>query len=154
MANSIDGHIPHSLRLAIFFLRIALGLNFVYLGWTALFDHPLESNLRGHAMNSLYGWLSAPNASLAWLPQAAAWAFLVVGACLILGLFTRIVSLVAIALVLASYLPTVSFASFNATQLINDELIIFFCLLVLIFGKAGHYLGVDKFLRWSRRRGG
>jgi uncharacterized membrane protein YphA (DoxX/SURF4 family) len=150
MANPNESRIPHSLRLVIFFLRVALGLNFVYLGWTALFDHPLEIDLRDHAMNSLYGWLSAPN-SIAWLPQAAAWAFLVIGICLVVGLFTRIASLIAIALVLASYLPTISFASFNVAQLVNDELIILFCLLVLIFGKAGHYLGVDKFLRWSRR---
>lgn len=140
----------HSLRLSIFFLRIALGLNFLYLGWTALFDHPLESNLRSHAITSLYGWLSSPN-SIVWLPQAAAWIFLVVGACLILGLFTRLASIAAIALVLASYLPTINFASFNLSQLINDELIVFFCLLVLIFGKAGHYFGVDKFMRWSKK---
>lgn len=150
MANFNDGHIPHSLRLSIFFLRIALGLNFVYLGWTALFDHVLEFNLRGHALNSLYGWLSGPS-SISWLPQVAAWAFLIVGICLIIGLFTRIAALVAIIIVLASYLPTISFASFNVAQLINDELIIFFCLLVLVFGKAGQYLGVDKFLRWSKR---
>jgi len=144
----------HSLRLSIFFLRIALGLNFVYLGWTALFDHPLGTDLRGHAMNPLYGWLAAPatSASFAWLPQVAAWAFLVVGILLILGLFTRIASLIAIVLVLASYLPTISFASFNVAQLVNDELILFFCLLILIFGSAGHYLGVDKFLRWSKKR--
>jgi len=143
--------LPHSLRLSIFFLRIALGLNFMYLGWTALFDQPLGISLRGHAMSSLYSWLAATN-TVVWLPQAAAWAFLVVGICLILGLFTRLASLIAIALVLASYVPTISFSAFNLSQLINDELIVFFCLLVLIFGKAGHYLGVDKFLRWSKRR--
>jgi uncharacterized membrane protein YphA (DoxX/SURF4 family) len=145
----------HSLRLSIFFLRIALGLNFVYLGWTALFDHPLGTDLRSHAMNPLYGWLAATpatGASFAWLPQVAAWAFLVVGILLILGLFTRLASLVAIVLILISYLPTISFASFNVAQLVNDELILFFCLLVLIFGRAGHYLGVDKFLRWSKKR--
>jgi len=149
----------HSLRLSIFFLRIALGLNFVYLGWTALFDHPLGTDLSGHAMNPLYGWLATPagvsggaSASFAWLPQIAAWAFLVVGILLILGLFTRLASLIAIVLVLASYLPTISFASFNVAQLVNDELILFFCLLILIFGRAGHYLGVDKFLRWSKKR--
>lgn len=143
--------LPHSLRLSIFFLRVAIGLNFVYLGWTALFDHPLGTDLRGHAMNSLYGWLATPNTTATWLPQVAAWAFLIVGVMLILGLFTRLSSLVAIVLVLASYLPTISFASFNVAQLVNDELILFFCLLVLIFGKAGQYAGVDKFLRWSKR---
>lgn len=142
--------LPHSLRLSILFLRIALGLNFIYLGWTALFDHPLATGLSGHSLNSLYGWLSSPS-SLTWLPMAAAWAFLVIGACLVLGLFTRLASLIGIILVLASYLPTISFAQFNIAQLVNDELIVFFCLLVLIFGKAGTYIGIDKFLRWSKR---
>jgi uncharacterized membrane protein YphA (DoxX/SURF4 family) len=142
--------LPHSLRLSIFFLRIALGLNFIYLGWTTLFDHPLVADLRSHAMNPLYGWLASAN-SVVWLPQAAAWAFLIVGIALVLGIFTRIASFIAIALILASYLPTISFAAFNLAQLINDELIVLFCLLVLIFGKAGHYIGVDKFLRWSKK---
>jgi uncharacterized membrane protein YphA (DoxX/SURF4 family) len=142
--------LPHPLRLSIFFLRIAIGLNFIYLGWTALFDRPLATNLSGHSLNSLYGWLSSPN-SLSWLPTAAAWAFLVIGVCLVLGLFTRLASLLGIVLVLASYLPTISFSQFNTAQLVNDELIIFFCLLILIFGRAGTYLGIDKFLRWSRR---
>src|SRR5262249_536733 len=102
------------------------------------------------ALNSLYGWLASSN-PIAWLPQAAAWAFLVVGILLIIGLFTRISSFVAIVLVLASYLPTVNFSSFAFSQLVNDELIILFCLLVLIFGRGGTYLGIEKFLKWSRK---
>ena len=139
----------HSLRLAIFFLRIALGLNFVYLGWTALFAHSLESGVREQSLPSLYGWLGSPN-SVAWLPTVAAWAFLVIGICLIFGFLTRLASFVGMVVVLASYLPTINFAAFAVAQLINDELIVFFCLLILVFGKAGHYVGTDKFL-WRKR---
>ena len=120
------------------------------MSWSALFDRPLTVDLRGQALNSLYGWLNSPN-SLAWLPTVAAWAFLVIGICLVIGLFTRLASLIGIVLVLAAYLPTISFTSFSFSQLVNDELIAFFCLAVLIFGRAGTYIGIDKFLRWSRR---
>jgi uncharacterized membrane protein YphA (DoxX/SURF4 family) len=145
-----DSHLPHSLRLSVFFLRLAIGLNFFYLGWSALFNQPLEFGLRQESLSALYFWLGSP-AAAAWF-QVAAWAFLLIGVCVTIGLFTRVAAFVGLALILASYLPTISFAHFAITQLINDELIIFFCLLVLIFGKAGNYFGVDKFLRWSRRR--
>lgn len=142
--------LPHSLRLSMLFLRLALGLNFLYLGWTTLFDRSLGFGLRGQSFGSLYFWLNAAN-SISWLPTVAAWVFLIAGICLILGLFTRLTSLIAIAFVLAGYLPTISFAHFNFSQLVNEELIIVFCLLVLIFGRAGTYFGIDKFLRWSRK---
>jgi uncharacterized membrane protein YphA (DoxX/SURF4 family) len=142
---------PHSLRLSIFFLRVAIGVNFFYLGWITLFSRASGSNPRDDAMSSLYHWLTAPNA-IPWLPTVAAWVLLAAGGALILGFFTRLASFLAIALILASYLPTITFTSFNLSQLINNELITFFCLLVIIFGKAGHYLAVDKFTRWSRKR--
>jgi len=141
----------HSLKLSLLFLRIALGLNFIYLGWSALFNQSLEGTLSGHAMGSLYVWLNSPN-SVAWLPALASWVFLVAGVCLVLGLFTRLAALLGVVLVLASYVPTISFSHFALAELINDDLIVFFCLLVLIFGKAGHYFGVDKFLHWKKSR--
>lgn len=147
---SNESHMPHALRLAIFFLRVALGLNFFYLGWSAIFNHSLEADLRGHSMNSLYSWLGATN-TIAWLPTFAAWAFLVIGICLAIGLFTRIISFAGIILILVSYLPTITFAHFNFSQLVNDELIALLCLIILIFGKAGTYFGIDKFLHFSAR---
>lgn len=146
-----DHHIPHSLRLSMLFLRLAVGFNFFYLGWSALFYNSLESGVRDHSLSSLYTFLNTSN-SLSWLPSLTAWVFLIIGICITIGLFTRLSSFVGIAFVLASYLPTISFVHFSIAQLVNDELIILFCLLVFIFGKAGTYFGLDKFLHWRKQR--
>ena len=142
---------PHSLRLTIFFLRLTVGLSFFYLGWSALFNHALELALRERSIGGLYAWLSAPM-PIASIPSAAfAWIFLVVGIFITIGLWTRIASIIAIVLVLASWLPTVSFASFSPAQFINDEVVMLLALVILVFGKAGHYFGLDTFTRFSMR---
>ncbi|HVO28420.1 MAG TPA: DoxX family membrane protein [Candidatus Paceibacterota bacterium] len=141
----------HSLRLSLLFLRIALGLSFCYLGWAALFDRTLGAALRAVSLGGLSAWLAQP-APFAAVPSAAfAWILLVAGACLVIGLFTRIASIVAMALILASVLPGINIASFNPAQLVNEEVVAFFALLVLVFGKAGQYAGLDAFLHFGTR---
>jgi uncharacterized membrane protein YphA (DoxX/SURF4 family) len=147
-----ETRIPHSLRLAIFFLRLVLGVNFFYLGWTTLFNRSLAASLHGQTLSNLYAWLARAT-PIASIPSAVfAWIFLIIGACVILGLFTRLASIVAIALILASWLPTISFSSFNPAQLVNGELIALFSFFILIFGKAGNYFGLDNMLHISMRK--
>ena|SRR5581483_4686340 len=148
---SIETRIPHSLRLPIFFLRVALGVNFFYVGWTSLFNHGLVDTLRARSLGWLYSWLAAPT-PFAGVPSSVfAWILLIVGIVLIIGLFTRLASLIAIALIILSLLTAINFSAFNPTQLVNDEIIALFGLFVLIFSKAGTYLSIDKFIKWSRR---
>jgi uncharacterized membrane protein YphA (DoxX/SURF4 family) len=145
----------HSLRLSILLLRLALGLSFFYLGWTALFDPTLSEALGSRSLPGLSSWLAAPS-PIAAIPSAVfAWALLVVGVLIVIGLFTRLASFVGIIIVLASLLPAINLTAFNAAQLVNDEVVVLFALFVLIFGKAGHYLGVDGGLqrRRAKRRG-
>jgi uncharacterized membrane protein YphA (DoxX/SURF4 family) len=149
-----ETRLPHSLRLALFFLRVVFGLSFFYLGWTTLFSHALVAQLHQHSLSGLYLWLSGGSGTpIASIPASVfAWIFLVVGILLILGLFTRIAALIAIILILANWLPFVSFSTgFNPAQIVNDNLIFCFALIVLILGHAGTYLGLDKFIRWSRK---
>jgi uncharacterized membrane protein YphA (DoxX/SURF4 family) len=146
----------HSLRLSILLLRLALGLSFFYLGWTVLFDRALAGSLGSRSLPGLSGWLAAAPSPIASIPSSVfAWVMLVVGVLIVVGFLTRIASFAAIAIVLASLLPSINFTAFNPTQLVNDEVIVLFALLVLIFGKAGHYLGVDGGLqrRRAKRRG-
>jgi thiosulfate dehydrogenase [quinone] large subunit len=145
--------LPHSLRVIIFLLRIALGLNFFYLGFSALFNPTLGKTVSAQSFGNLYTWLAAPaaNATIGqgnWIQPVAQWAFLVIGICLMLGLLTRLASIAGIVLALFSYLPTLSFAAFNAAQFINDEVIIVICLLIIIFSNAGAYLGLDMFIHF------
>ncbi len=142
----------HSLRLTILLLRIALGLSFFYLGWIALFNHSLAQSLGTRSLSGLSAWLTKPS-PIASIPSSIfAWALLVVGVLIIIGLFTRIASFVAIVILLASLLPGINFTAFNPVQLVNDEVVALFALLVLIFGKAGHYLGVDGGLQRRRAK--
>lgn len=151
--------LPHSLRVIIFLLRIALGLDFFYLGFSALFNHTLGKTVSAQSFSNLYAWLATPattvaNAtaagagSTAWIQPVAQWAFLIIGICLMLGLLTRLASIAGIILALFSYLPTISFAAFNVTQFINDEVIVVICLLIIVFSNAGTYLGLDTFIHF------
>jgi thiosulfate dehydrogenase [quinone] large subunit len=138
--------LPHSLRVIIFLLRIALGLNFFYLGFSVLFNPALGTEIRARSFGNLYAWLAAGPAQAGWAQPYAQWAFLIIGACLMLGLFTRLTSIAGIILTLFSYLPTVSYASLSVSQFINDEVIVVICLLIIIFSNAGAYLGFDNFI--------
>ena len=147
-----DSRIPHSLRLAILFLRLVLGLNFFYLGWTTLFNRSLAAQLHQQTLSGLYGWL-ARTTPIASIPSMVfAWLFMIIGILVIIGLFTRLAATLAIILILASWLPTVSFSNFNPQQFINSDLIALFSFLVLFFGKAGHYFGCDTFMHISMRK--
>lgn len=138
--------LPHSLRVIIFLLRIALGLDFFYLGFGVLFNPTLGTDIRAQSFGNIYSWLAAPAVQGGWIQPVAQWAFVIIGICLFVGLLTRIASIAGIALVLLSYLPTVSFSAFSASQFINDEVIVVICLLVIIFANAGAYLGLDSFI--------
>ena len=140
--------IPHSLRIVIFLLRLTLGMSFFYLGFTELFDPSLGRQLHGRSLVELYSWVAA-TPSLDWIHTVSPWAFLIIGACLVLGLATRLSSIVGIVLTLLSYLPSISYTAITVQQFINDEVIIVICLLILIFSNAGAYLGLDKFIHIS-----
>ena len=142
--------LPHSLRVIILLLRVALGLNFFYLGFSALFNPTLGTEIRARSFGDLYAWLASPVVAGqgAWVQPVAQWAFLIIGICLVLGLLTRIASIAGIILTLLSYLPTISFAAFNVSQFISDEVIIVICLLIIIFANAGAYLGLDNFIHF------
>lgn len=138
--------LPHSLRAIIFLLRVALGLNFFYLGFSALFNPTLGTEIRARSFGNLYAWLAAPGTPGGWVQPFAQWAFLIIGICLMLGLLTRLTSVAGIVLTLFSYLPTVSYSALSVSQFINDEVIVVICLLILIFSSAGTYLGLDNFI--------
>jgi hypothetical protein len=70
----------HSLRVATFFLRVALGLNFFYLGWSTLFNPSLVRDLSTRSISDLYAWIGAIGSGNT--QTLCAWAFLIIGACL------------------------------------------------------------------------
>jgi thiosulfate dehydrogenase [quinone] large subunit len=150
MTAKSPSKLSHALRMAIFLLRIAIGLNFFYFGFAVLFNPTLSKDFRAQSFNNLYSWLAAP-AMAGWVHPFAQWAFLIIGACLILGLATRIASIVGIAVTFLSFLPNVSYNALTMQQFINDEIIVIICLLVILLSDAGNYLGIDRFIHVSFR---
>ena len=144
--------LPHRLRFVIFLLRVALGLDFFYLGWSSLFNASLVSELRAQSLGQLYRWTSTANAATVWPHPLSSWIFLLAGACLVVGFLTTFAAIVGIILVAIGYLPLVSLAAVTVTQFINDGLIVILCLFVILFSKAGKYLGLDAFMRFGRKK--
>lgn len=140
----------HPLRLTLFFLRLAVGLNFFYLGFGTLFDKALLNSLTGSPLGGLYSWLSSSSA-IPWGHPVAPLIFIAIGTCLILGLAARIVSLLGILMIIWEYFPMINFSHASALVALNDQFIMLLCLLVLFFGKAGSYLGMDRFFHFSVR---
>lgn len=148
--------IPHTLRFVILLLRAVIGINFFYLGWSALFDHALGSTFQARSFGDLYAWLTAGAAAGAGaggsLQTFFAWAFLVIGACVAIGFLTRTMAVAGIALTLASFLPTFSYSPLTAFEFANGEVVLMLCLLILIFANAGVYFGIDTFYHFHFAR--
>src|SRR5581483_5720186 len=116
--------LPHHLRLILLLLRVALGLDFFYLGWSSLFNHSLLPELREQSLGQLYRWMASSNGLAgAWFHPVMAWVFIIIGICLILGLLTTLTSVIAIALIVFGYLPIVTYPNIALTQFINDGVI-------------------------------
>lgn len=143
-----SSRIPHSLRTVIFLLRLAIGLDFFYFGFAVLFDPALGRDVGGRSFSDFYYWLSSGQAA-GWIHPFAQWAFLVIGACLILGIAVRFASVIGAAIVLLSFLPGVNYASLDLAQFVNGEVILILVLVILFLANAGRYLGFDSFIHIS-----
>jgi thiosulfate dehydrogenase [quinone] large subunit len=145
--TSNNSKIPHALRFAIFLLRLALGLDFLYLGLGTVYEPAWPSEFRSRSLGDLYLWLGNVS-NAASLQTVFAWAFLIVGACLILGFGTRLASIAGIVVVGASFIPNLSYTTLNVSQFVSDGIIAGLCLLVLCLANAGTYLGLDQFIHF------
>lgn len=142
-------HSSHSLRLVTFLLRVALGAHLFYLGLGTIIDSSLFTELhKNKGTNALYYWLSAPE-NIGSVTLFLKWAFLIIGVALVAGLFTRLMSSLAIAILGLVYFANIHLATLTVPQVINERLIIILCLFIIIFSKAGKYLGLDKFINIS-----
>lgn len=138
--------IPHSLRIVIFFLRLALGLNFFYIGFNKVFGLALVPGANTGPIANLYSWFGTYTMN----HTVTSWTFMAIGACLILGFLARLASLAGIVIIIGAYLPNIDFYKiFNLSQFINAELILFFCFLILLVSRTGEYLGFDSFIHFS-----
>ncbi len=148
MAFNLNGssRLPHALRFVVFLLRLAIGLDFFYLGLSTVFDPGIRRSFAGRSLGDLYSWLAnVSNANS--LQTMFAWAFLIIGACLILGFATRIATVIGVGLTGASFWPIANVMNIRTTTFVSDGIIVILCLIILFIANAGSYLGIDQFFR-------
>ena len=149
---------------ALVMLRCAIGWHFAYEGWVKIGqgDWTAAGYLTG-ATGPLAGYfqaLAADPAALRVVDQLNQWGLLAVGIGLILGLFTRLCSLGAMAMLALYYLANppwvgVPFTAGEGSYLIvNKNLIEFFALLALMTFDTGGLAGIDVWIRHLMRRDG
>lgn len=140
--------LPHSVRLIIFFLRIAVGLSIFYTGFVKIFGGGVA--LRSFGRESSYLWTSGLE-GLGSTLLVAKWTLLIIGLCLIFGILTRLSSIIGIVILGFMYVNSLTLPVPHLSQLDSPQLTIILCLFLFIFSQAGNYLGIDKFIHFSLR---
>jgi thiosulfate dehydrogenase (quinone) large subunit len=143
--------------IALTVLRVLVGWHFFYEGLSKL---TATSWTAAGYLKQAKGPLAAQFHSLAARPDLLAnadvvtmWGLTIVGACLILGLFTRLASLAGIAFVLMFYLaapPWIGYFYAIPTEgsylIVNKNLIEVAALAVIMLTGSGRFAGLDRII--------
>jgi thiosulfate dehydrogenase [quinone] large subunit len=143
--------------IAITLLRVFVGWHFLYEGIAKLSAASWTSagylkQARGPFAEFFRGLAGQPN-MLANADMVTMWGLTIVGACLILGLFTRLASLAGIGFILLFYFATPPFIGYfysvpseGSYLIVNKNLVEFCALLVILATRSGHFAGLDRIL--------
>jgi thiosulfate dehydrogenase (quinone) large subunit len=143
--------------IAITLLRIFVGWHFLYEG-IAKVTAPTWSaagylrQARG-PFAGLFKWLASQPNLLANADVITMWGLTIVGALLILGLFTRLASLAGIGFILLFYLCNPPFVGYfyslpseGSYLIVNKNLVELCALLVILATGSGRFAGLDRIL--------
>jgi thiosulfate dehydrogenase [quinone] large subunit len=143
--------------VAITVLRVLVGWHFLYEGLTKLNAASWSSAgylkaARGPLAGFFHG-LAANPGQLANADMVTMWGLTIVGACLILGLFTRLASLAGMGFVLLFYIATPPFIGYfysipseGSYLIVNKNLIEIAALAVIFATRSGLYAGLDRII--------
>ncbi len=139
---------------ALVILRILIGWHLLYEGLSKLFDPYWSSS--GYLLDSSWNWfiMMATNPFLlSIIDFINIWGLIVIGFCLIAGLFTRISAIAGMILLFLYYIsnpPFIGFASLMPMEgnylIVNKTLIEMAALFVLTVFPTGQYVGLDLFI--------
>jgi thiosulfate dehydrogenase [quinone] large subunit len=149
--------------IAITVLRVLVGWHFLYEGLSKL---TAPSFTAAGYLKQAKGPLAGAFHSLAARPDLLSnadlitmWGLTLVGACLILGLFTRLASLAGMAFVLMFYLaapPWIGYFYAIPTEgsylIVNKNLVEVAALAVIFFTGSGRFAGLDRIVSGLLRR--
>ena len=156
-----DGRVSRAAMIAITVLRIFVGWHFLYEGIAKLTAPSWSAagylrQARG-PFAGFFRWLASQSNMLANADLITMWGLTIVGALLILGLFTRLASLAGIAFILLFYLCNPPFIGYfysvpsEGSYLIVNKNLVELCALVVIFVTgSGRFDGLDRILHSLR----
>jgi thiosulfate dehydrogenase (quinone) large subunit len=143
--------------IAITLLRIFVGWHFLYEGIAKLTSPTWSAagylrQARG-PFAGLFKWLASQPNLLANADVITMWGLTIVGALLILGLFTRLASLAGIGFILLFYLCNPPFVGYfyslpseGSYLIVNKNLVELCALLVILATGSGRFAGLDRIL--------
>jgi len=152
-----ETHLPRTPMIAITVLRVFVGWHFLYEGLAKLTAPSWSAagylkQARGPFAALFRGLANQPNL-LANADLITMWGLTLVGAFLILGLFTRLASLAGIGLVLLFYLCNPPFVGYfysipteGSYLIVNKNLVEVCALVVILVTGSGRFAGLDRIL--------
>lgn len=143
----IFSHATHELWFGLLFvvLRAVVGLSILLFGISRIGDWTVLNDL---SINSLASdWFEQIFAGSIY-ESYLIWAMIICGACIFLGMFTRISSIMLIAINIIVYMWM-----FDSSIILSREIVIITCCALFLSGGAGHAMGLDYFLySYARER--
>jgi thiosulfate dehydrogenase (quinone) large subunit len=147
--------LPRVAMMAITLLRVVVGWHFLYEGlakltapsWSA---GPFLRQARGPFAEIFRGLAADPD-RLANADLVTMWGLTLVGLCLMLGLFTRVVSVAGILFLLLFYFATPPFVGYfyslpaeGSYLIVNKNLVELCALAVILVTGSGRFAGLDR----------
>lgn len=151
------GQLTRSAMISITVLRVVVGWHFLYEGIAKLTSPSWSAagylkQARG-PFAELFKWLASQPNLLANTDFITMWGLTLVGAFLILGLFTRLASLGGIAFILLFYLCNPPFVGYfysipteGSYLIVNKNLVELCALVVILVTGSGLFAGLDRIL--------
>ena len=143
--------------IAITVMRVLVGWHFLYEGLTKVTAASWSAagymrQARG-PFADFFRWIASQPNMLANADTITMWGLTIVGACLILGLFTRLASLAGIGFLLLFYLCNPPFVGYfysipseGSYLIVNKNLVEICALLVIFVTRTGKFAGLDRIL--------
>lgn len=125
-----------------FFLRLSIGWLLLYAGYEKLTQGFSATGYLTH-LSGTFAQFFQPLAGNPLVDNLVVFGQLLIGICLILGVFVRFAAFWAIVMMLLFYF---SGYPFEHSFIVEEHIIYIFVLLYLIVSNSGHFYGVDKVL--------
>jgi thiosulfate dehydrogenase (quinone) large subunit len=142
------------LHISFFLLRISLGWLFFYAGITKILDPSWSAAgyLNGaKTFSGLYQWLASPEL-ISITNFLNEWGLTLIGISLLFGVGVRVSGILGAVMMIAYYFPILEFPHVGGHSYLVDEHIVYATSLLLVaFGSAGRYWGLEGKIPFFKR---